>query len=576
MIYFTKVRWKNLLSTGNAFTEIDLRNAHTTILLGESGSGKSTFLDAITFALFNKPFRGINLPKLVNSINERNCVVEIEFKASGKEYLIRRGIGPKIFEIWCDGELVNQEANARDYQADLEKKILKFNFKAFTQIVVLGAAGFVPFMQLKPSDRRIVIEGLLDIEIFSIMNKILTRGMANVKQEIVLNEQNIVLAKEKIFLHEKYLREQIADKEAKIVEHEAILVENKSQMTKIEKQIEKLKEEVSFIEEKLVFRTAVSAKLEELGKIQRALNERAHRLEKEISFFSEHNDCPTCHQLIAEDFKQTQVNEKRTKLTKIGDGLIQTTTKITEQSDRLSEARELEKQTSDLNTEINKHANSIDAIQRYISKITKELEDLKTKKNPQTADNSEIVKLNKEIEALHKTKEKLAMDRTIHEISTNLLKDGGVKAKIIKQYLPLINKYTNTFLHKMNFFVTFSINEEFDESIKSRGRDPFSYANFSEGEKQRIDLALLFTWRTIAKLKNSVNTNLLIMDEVLDSYLDNSATENVLQLLSSDLFCDTNIFVISHKETITDKFDANIRFVKKKNFSIISNKEQYE
>lgn len=569
MIKFKTVRWKNLLSTGKSFTEIQLDKNHTTILLGESGSGKSTILDAITFALFNKPFRAISKPQLVNAINEKDCRVEIEFDIGNKEYKIIRGIKPNIFEIWCDGSLMNQDANARDYQDYLEKQILKFNFKAFTQIVVLGAAGFTPFMQLKPIDRRTIIEGLLDIEIFSVMNTLLKQRVSAIKQSISDNEMSITILKEKIAIHQKYLEDLSKNKAEKIAENMKQIEENQVQIQSLEEKNKLALTDIEKLEEQISFKTELLKEIESLKDIQRKLLDRTKKLDKEIQFYHEHDDCSQCGQTIPQEFKEKQIESKNDLKSKVEEGIKQAETKIDSVSSRLEEVKKIEKEIEDIQFQINKNNNSIDAIKKFIKKVAKETIDLKNEAKAETKQDAETIQFNQEIEKLEAYKQKLSMDRTIHDMAATLLKDGGVKARIIKQYLPLINKYTNQFLNRMNFFVSFQMNEEFEEQIKSRGRDAFCYANFSEGEKQRIDLALLFTWRTIAKMKNSVNTNLLIMDEVLDSYLDTHATENVLQLLNSELFKDTNIFVISHKETISDKFQANIRFTKKKNFSMI-------
>ena len=569
MIVFKTVRWKNLLSTGNNFTEISLNASHTTILLGQSGSGKSTFLDALSFGLFNRPFRNINKNQLVNSINGKNCLVEVEFSIGHQQYLIRRGIKPNIFEILVDNNLINQESHTKDYQQYLERQILKFNFKSFAQIIVLGASNFTPFMQLKPADRRTIIEGLLDIEIFSVMNTLLKQRVSALKSAAQENEYAISLVKEKIVMQEKYLKDLTKDKDDKVKENLSQIESNTKQMTSIEAESETFRASINDLNQKLSFKTELLSQIESIRDIKNKLDTTIKKTNKEILFFEENPSCPTCQQAIPEEFKLHELNKKREKISGWNTGLSDAEVALTKMMTRLQEAKTIEDQIEDLKYRIGKNQSVIDGLAQFIKKMQKDTESLKQQSAVSQEQSDELARLKSELQQLESNKEQFATDRNLQEIATTLLKDGGVKSKIIKQYLPLINKHTNLFLNTMNFFVSFHIDEEFSESIKSRNRDEFSYENFSEGEKQRIDLALLFTWRTIAKMKNSVNTNLLIMDEVLDSYLDTYATENVLNLLNSEMFKDTNIFVISHKDTISDKFKQTIRFQKKKNFSTI-------
>ncbi len=567
MLIFKTVRWKNLLATGNHFLEVSLNSARTTILLGESGSGKSTLLDAISFALFNRPFRNINKTQIVNSINEKNCVVELEFSIGTKEYLIRRGVKPTIFEIYCDNQLINQDSHVKDYQQHLEKQILKFNFKAFCQIVVLGASNFTPFMQLKPADRRVIIEGLLDIEIFSAMNVLLKQKMANLKTAITEIDYSIALAKEKIALHQKYLLDASKDKDDKIKDNLEKIKENEKTIEQLKNDNIEIGDNIKLLEATIV---DLADTLKQKAKIQQIvdkLHSMIKKHNKEIDFYKQHDTCPTCHQEIVESFKFQEIHDKIDKIEECSDGVKIAETKLNMIEERLSSIAEVEHKIKEYNKQISDNLSTIQAINQFIKKLANETLTLKEKVEVHQDDI--IVNLKEDVSRLSQIQEQNFINKTVYELALSLLKDNGVKSQIIKQYLPLINKYTNQFLTAMNFFITFSINEEFDECIKHRGRDDLSYANFSEGEKQRIDLALLFTWRKIAKMKNSVNTNLLVLDEVLDSYLDTAATENVLQLVNSDLFKDTNVFVISHKESIADKFHANIRFTKKKNFSII-------
>lgn len=567
MIVFKTVRWKNLLSTGNTFSEICLNQTKSTILLGASGSGKSTLLDAISFALFNRPFRAINKNQLVNAVNQKNCLVEIEFSIGSQEYLIRRGIKPNVFEIFCNNTLINQESHSKDYQDYLEKQILKFNFKAFSQIVVLGASNFTPFMQLKPSDRRVIIEGLLDIEIFSVMNTILKQKVSTLKSVVQDNEFAISINKEKIDIQSKYISDLTQNKQEKIQENLNLIEKNKEQMLLLEDENVKHGESVHALNDKLNFKSDLLAQIEKIKDIKSKLDANVKKTNKEIFFYEDNDSCPTCQQTIPSDFKLVEIDKKNNKIREWKSGLADAEAAMFKLITRLEEAKQIEDEISAINTQIVKNKNMIDGINQFIKKIAKDTLDLKNQQDAPSEQNERLCELQNELKVLESNREQHSKQKNLYEIATALLKDSGVKARIIKQYLPLINKHTNIFLNAMNFFVTFNLDEEFNESIKSRARDDFSYENFSEGEKQRIDLALLFTWRTIAKMKNSVNTNLLIMDEVLDSYLDVAATENVLQLLNSEMFKDTNIFVISHKDTISDKFNRTIKFTKVKNFS---------
>ncbi|CAB4141190.1 endonuclease subunit [uncultured Caudovirales phage] len=570
MITFTKIRWKNLLSTGNTFTEISLNDTKTCILLGQSGSGKSTLLDAISFSLFNRPFRNINKNQLINSVNEKNCLVEIEFDIGSQKYLIRRGIKPTVFEIYCDNNLINQDSHSKDYQQYLERSILKFNFKAFTQIVVLGASNFTPFMQLKPADRRVIIEGLLDIEIFSVMNSLLKQKVSSLKNSISENEFSFNLIKEKINLQLKYISDLSQNKQDKINENMEIIENNKKHVAALQKEIDSLVEKIEELKPGLSQKSELELQMNKIREIKNKLDSSIKKTNKEIGFYQDNHTCPTCNQDIPDEFKLSEIAKKTDKILDWQNGLTDVESAVSKLLLKLDDIKSIELQIESIQSSILKNRNMMDGAHLFIKKVVKDT--LLLKDNTQVFDDgkTKLDQLNEELKLLEEQKKTFSFQKAVQDLAITLLKDNGVKAKIIKQYLPLINKHTNIFLNAMNFFVTFNIDEEFTETIKSRGRDDFCYENFSEGEKQRIDLALLFTWRTIAKLKNSVNTNLLIMDEVLDSYLDTAATENVLQLLTSDMFKDSNIFVISHKETISDKFNKTIRFTKSKNFSTIN------
>jgi DNA repair exonuclease SbcCD ATPase subunit len=570
MILFTKVRWKNFLSTGNTFTEISLNEVRSTILIGKSGSGKSTLLDAISFALYNKPFRNINKNQLVNAINQKDCLVEIEFTIGSKNYLVRRGIKPNVFEIFVDGVLVNQDSHTRDYQEVLEKSILKFNFKTFSQIVVLGASNFVPFMQLKPTDRRVIIESLLDIEIFSVMNLVLKQGLTTAKSNLQDIEKKIVFEHSKKQIQEEHLRDIAKMKSDKVKDNEDTISKNNSQIEELRGENLKLLSDIEALGIDEIKKAELIKNIDKLKRIGDRLADSILKCKTEISFYEKNQTCSTCKQQISDDIKCKEVNELTKKIKEFEDAAISSQDNLKKFNTQLEVIKGLENSKFELENKIFKNKNTIHAIEQFISRVIAENDKLKSAKDDQDKYVNALKEIDGSILALENEKQSILYDKDLSETAISLLKDDGVKAKIIKQYLPLINKHTNLYLNSMNFFVSFNMDEEFNECIKSRGRDTFSYENFSEGEKQRIDLALLLTWRTIAKLKNSINTNLLIMDEVLDSYLDNAATENVLQLLTSDVFKNTNVFVISHKETISDKFNGVIQFTKTKNFSTAS------
>ena len=568
MVIFTKVRWKNFLSTGNIFTEISLTGDRSTILVGKSGSGKSTLLDAISFALYNKPFRNINKNQLVNSINQKDCLVEIEFTIGSKNYLVRRGIKPNVFEIYVDSVLLNQDSHTRDYQEVLEKSILKFNFKTFSQIVVLGASNFVPFMQLKPNDRRVIIESLLDIEIFSVMNVVLKQELTNIKTSIQDSDQKLYLETSKKQMQEEHLNDLSKMKNDKLKENSDLIVKNREQIESLNNTNLSISEQILALGIDLTKKAEILKNIQKIKTAADRVSDNITKSRAEIQFYENQQTCSTCKQAITEEIKNREISSLASKMQEFESALAKSQDAISKLNVQLESIQKLEGDSVGLQNKISKNKNTIYAIEQFIDKVEVETEKLKTKQDDQDKYIKSLKDIEDKIKKLESDKSDLLYNKELSDSAISLLKDDGVKAKIIKQYLPLINKHTNLYLNSMNFFVSFNIDEEFNECIKSRGRDVFSYENFSEGEKQRIDLALLLTWRTIAKLKNSINTNLLIMDEVLDSYLDNSATENVLQLLNSDAFSSTNIFVISHKETISDRFNKVINFTKVKNFSV--------
>ena len=570
MIKFEKVRWRNFLSTGNSFTEIDLLRSTNTLIIGNNGAGKSTILDALCFGLFGKPFRKINKPQLLNSINQQQAVVEVEFSIGQKKYKVIRGIKPNTFEVYCNGLLVDQDAKAKDYQEHLEKFILKLNFKSFTQVVILGSASFVPFMQLSPSDRRTLIEDLLDIGIFSSMNVVVKDKMATLKDNISKGKYAMDLTAEKIKLQMQNIEEHKKHNDKEIEKKKEDISNSEIQVTQLSKDIGLIQKHIDVLQKKIEDKLSVESKSTKLLQLESKMESKLKKLEKEVCFYEENDNCPTCKQSIAESFRTEQLVRNNQTKGEIRTGLEEIEKQIQMANKRIEEIQEIVKHIQSHNNEIVKHNSTISAVNKYISKLNQEITELTSRKDSLEEDNTKMTELKQELSVLIKEQKDLSVEKQYYDYASSLLKDGGIKSKIIKQYLPIMNKLINKYLTAMDFFVNFNINENFEETIKSRHRDEFSYANFSEGEKMRIDLALLFTWRQIAKLKNSTNTNLLILDEVFDSSLDGVGTEEFLKLIH-EMGTETNIFVISHKgDQLFDKFRSIIKFEKKNNFSQVA------
>ena len=569
MITFRYVRWKNLLSTGNYFTEVKLDNNTNTLVVGENGSGKSTMLDALCFGLFGKAFRNVNKPNLLNSINSKDCVIEIEFNTNNKSYKIIRGIKPNKFEIYCDGELLNQDAAARDYQEYLEKFILKLNYKSFTQIVILGSASFVPFMQLSSSDRRAIIEDLLDIQIFSTMNGLLKDRLSNNKDVMIQSKSEIELTQQRYDLQDKHIKGLKQNNEDRVNEYDGEIRSNKSTIQTLHGEIANLSLQVETHQSLVAEKTLVENKVKQLTKIESQIESNISKFRKDISFFAHNDDCPTCRQAIAAEFKEAELQTLQTKATECEHGLTQLEVKLLEEQTKLNEITEIQKRIQALQIEIATKNTSITETNKYIAKLEKLIEELKTNKASTEKEELDLKTLNHTLTELKSNLRHLIDEKSYYEVASGLLKDTGIKTKIIKQYLPIINKLVNKYLASLDFFVNFNLDESFKETIKSRHRDDFTYNNFSEGEKQRIDMALMLTWRAVAKLKNSSNTNLLILDEVFDSSLDTNGTEELMKILH--MLEGVNLFVISHKgDILVDKFANVIRFEKVNNFSRIT------
>ena len=568
MIVFQNVRWKNLLSTGNSFTEVQLNKASNTLIIGDNGAGKSTILDALCFGLFNKPFRSIKKDQLINSVNQGGTLVEIEFIIGNREYLVRRGIKKNLFEIYQDGKLLNQDAKIKDYQEFLEKNILKLNFKSFTQIVILGMS-FIPFMQLRASDRRTIIEDLLDIEIFSVMNYLLRSKVTQNKNDIGtvdialgLSENEQKLTKIMIDKLKEDKTVQIKKNKKDIEKHEEFLKTHKENINQIIKKIEKLNESISD-------ESNTRGKIDSLHDYQRDIEKNIDKYEDEIEFYEKNEACNTCRQDIPKTFRKSMIENFHAKMHECGQALLKIGNTLLEKEKRIREIDTILNNVDSQKAEIARNRNTIDACTQYIKKVAKQNEEISQMADDIDEKKKELDVIDIDIEKYNKEKEKLSNQKYLYELATTMLKDGGIKTRIIKQYLPIMNTLINKYLAQMDFFVSFNLDENFNESIKSRHRDEFTYDSFSEGEKMRIDLALLFTWRAVAKLKNSANTNLLILDAVFDSSLDAAGTDEFMRILNN-LVKNTNVFVISHKgEILFDKFKSVLKFEKRKNFSQI-------
>lgn len=569
IIKFKKLRYKNFLSSGNVWTEIDLGSHKTTLIVGSNGAGKSTMLDAIVFGLYGKPFRKINKSQMLNSINKKEMRVEIEFNIGKNSYVVKRGVKPNIFEIWKNGELIDQDAKVAEYQDYLEQNILKLNLKSFCQIVILGSATYVPFMQLTAQNRREVIEDLLDIQIFSTMNTLLKERVSEnkselqeIKYEIDIVKNKIESAKENNESIKKIKQSQVSDIKEKV----------KKQLEVIEKEnssIEKVQDEVLSLSEKITDKAKSKEKHEKLKKIRYELENKKNSLYKEVSFYDDHDNCPTCKQGIDHDFKQDTVSSKKEEIEEVETGLEKLFETIKEVEKRLDDISKIEDEMNSLNITIGEHRANIRMAKNSLNSYKTELEN--AEKEVEEVDESKILEYTNTLNESVNNQKTLYDEKETLSIVASMLKDGGIKTSIIRQYVPVMNKLINKYLAEFELFVDFQLDENFNEVIKSRFRDEFSYMSFSEGEKMRINLAILLTWRAVSKLRNSVSTNLLIFDEIFDGSLDNMGVESLIQVLNN-LTVGDNIFVISHKgDALVDKFDNTLRFEKVKNFSMVTN-----
>ncbi len=567
MINFEKVRWKNLLSSGNNFTEVELDSHNTTLILGENGAGKSTLLDALCFGLYGRGFRNLKKELLINSVNEKGLLVEIEFSVGKREYKIVRGAKPNIFQIYLDGDMLNQNATVRDYQEQLEKHILKMNFRSFTQVAILGSANFVPFMQLKAVERRKLVEDLLDISIFSTMQDLLRQRVSSHAESVRDTKHEINIMEERIQGLSNQLVALQENREQKIAKFELTIDETQSNIDELLLKSQVKRDDIEKRRKTITDQGTVEERFKEATDLYKQLENRKTTILEEIEFYESNDNCPTCKQGIDEEHKKTHVAEKQSKKTDLVDGLERLLETIRKSEERIAGIHEV-------STAIESHQNQIGVIQseinsnvKFIGKIQGEINDLEKEGTSNSNAREQQMDNEEKLDILLSKSESLTEQGHYFDIAGTLLRDQGVKQKIIKQYVPVMNNMINKYLAQLEFYVGFELNESFEETIKSRFRDVFKYDNFSQGEKMRIDLALLFTWRAIARMKNSVNTNLLILDEVFDSSLDVAGTDDFLKLLNT-LTERTNAFIISHKgEALYDKFNNVLRFEKYKNFS---------
>ena len=567
MILFKVVRWKNFLSTGNVFTEVNLNDTSNSLIVGENGAGKSTILDALTFGLFGKAFRKINKPGLVNSVNEKGCEVQIEFNTNGKDYKVVRGIKPNLFQIYCDDTLLNQDSASKDYQEHLEKFILKMNYKSFTQIVILGSASFTPFMQLSPADRRTVIEDLLDIQIFSVMSTIAKKRMQVNKEQLEKNRITLTATEDKRLYIEKTIASLKQNNQEKKISLQQSLDGHNESLENAKRVIADLEAERDTLLDQATEHATLKERHRKLIAYQSKMETNLSRYDKDKSFYCDNDNCPTCRQPIDDTFKDGIVKETDQKIQELNEGLKEITGQIDVCIGSINEIEHLLKKVDNIRNIITSQKSKISSLVSLMNDIEDQIEELTHSDKLLTDSEIDLNDTIAILQNLADQKIELLEERQYLDVAINLLKDGGIKTKIVKQYLPVINKLINKYLSQMGFFVNFNINEQFEETIKSRYRDEFSYHNFSEGEKTRIDLALLFTWRSIAKMRNSVNTNLLILDEVLDGSLDGNGTDEFLKIMWQ-MIGDTNTFVISHKQDqMLDKFQKVYKFEKHKNFS---------
>ena len=568
MVIFHKISWKNFLSTGNTKIEINLRESPTTLIIGKNGSGKSTILDALCFALFNKPYRIIKKDQMINTINNADSMVEVYFSIGPKSYKVRRGIKPSVFEIYQDGELINQNASGVDYQKYLEQNILKLNYRSFCQVVILGSSSYEPFMKMRASYRRDVIEEILDIKVFASMNLLLRSKQQELTKDITTLRHSVDLIENKVNLQEQHYND-LSKRDTDQIDIKQKDID-KAQNDKRDYmfRIESLNKEITQNQLQIADKTKVSAKMTQLQKLEAKIDQNLKTHKKALKFFEENKNCPTCTQDIKEEFRQDKIDEERRAVVKLQDGYKQLLSEITKQEEKISNFDKVSERIRSIETNVAKLNTSIDELKRYSDRLEDEIEKLRIEDTSGLNIKEEIVRLKQELIKTKEDRDKVIDEKKYIDVLRQIVDDSGARAQIIKKYLPVMNKLINQYLQSMDFFVSFHLDEEFKETVRSRHMDTFNYNNFSEGEKMRIDLSLLFTWRSIAKMKNSVNTNLLILDEIFDSSLDGQGTDDFFKIVKG--LTKENIYIISHKGDIMfDKFTNIIKFEKYQNFTRI-------
>ena len=569
MIIFEKIRFKNFLSYGNTWTELDLATHKDTLIVGENGAGKSTFLDALSYALYMKPFRKVNNPQLVNSVNKKHLKVEVEFRVGSNGFKVCRGHAPRTFEVYQNGELLNQDAHTKDYQKILEQNILKMNYKSFTQIVVLGSRNFIPFMQLSTQDRRTVIEDLLDIQIFSVMAALLKDKIALNKNELQDIDYQLNLLDDKVKVQEDYISKVQENKDAQLQEISDKINETSKQIEEHKLSLDQFVNEADALYEQCQPLESVSNRVQQFLTLEGQIEKKLTKLRKQLKFYQDNHICDTCGQEIPDDYREEKAQESNTAINETTSGLTQLEEQIQSNSERIEELKKIQDEAKRVEKTADNERTSITILEDILQGLNNEIADKTFEANDQDEAEARLVQLEEDIEDYKTKRVDLRRKQSVFDTARSLLMDTGIKSRIIKQYVPVMNKLINKYLAAMEFFVDFNLDEDFKETIRSRHRDEFVYASFSEGEKMRIDLALLFTWRAIAKLKNSASTNILIMDEIFDSSLDTSGTDEFLKIIK-ELTSDTNIIIISHKtDQLLDKFSNVVRFEKYKNFSRI-------
>ena len=571
MILFKKIKYKNFLSSGNMPVEIDLNKANTTLVVGINGSGKSTLLDALCFALFNKPFRIIKKEQMVNTINNGDTIVELDFEVGTKSYKIIRGIKPNIFEIYCDGERIDQHANVVDYQKYLEKNIMKLNYRSFIQVVILGSSSYEPFMKMKPRYRREVVEEILDIRVFGLMDLLLRSQQSDLQKKVVETRHQADLISTRYETEAKYLKS-LQTKDIDVQTHKQKLIQkNEQDRLNYVQKMDELNNQIAATKTKLVDKPKTDEKVNQLAKLEAKIETNLLNHKKSLEFFEENDNCPTCTQTLTPEFKETKITEEREKVDTLEKGLKDLLNEIVKTETKVNEFNAISDKIVELNVDVAKIQTSLDSIKQQTDNIHQELNIFSN------GGETDIEKIQDELRKMKINLDKAKLDleevqeeKSYVDILREVLNDKGAKAKIIKKYLPIMNQLVNKYLQAMDFFVSFQLDEEFNETVKSRFRDEFNYNNFSEGEKMRIDLALLFTWRDIARMKNSTNTNILVLDEIFDSSLDGQGTDDFLKILKT--FQKENVFIISHKGDIMfDKFNDVIKFEKEHNFTRLAN-----